>query len=88
MEDNNLTQGTVEWYIKPTSDAISYFQGLSAELFANGNNIIVNQGYLTLSSIDAKGQALNIIIPMVDASAGRKEWDEAIANGTNLSTVY
>ncbi len=80
MEENNSTSG-VAWWIKPTSDTVSFFEGLPADHFSDGKNIIINQKYLQLNVTDVKGQALNIIIPIVEAAAGKKDWDEAVANG-------
>lgn len=81
MPDNNSTQGSVAWWVKPTADTVAYFQELPAEFWSEGKNIVVNQGYLQLSVTDVKGQALNVIIPIIEAAAGQKEWDEAAASG-------
>lgn len=81
MAGNNSTNG-VEWYVKPTLDTVSFFEGLPAEFFSDGKNIVVNKGYLQLNVTDVKGQALNVIIPIVEAVAGQQDWDVAVASAT------
>ena len=75
MSDNNTTQGTVYW-IKPTSDTIDYIKGLPVQFFTDSNNIDVFDKYVKI-----KGAGLNIVIPIYEAAAGQKEWNEAIARG-------
>lgn len=80
MADTNTTteQG---WFIKPTVDTITYFENLAASFYEEAK-IMVDTTYVKLNWMDAKGQALNVIIPFTQAANGQKEWNEAIANGT------
>ena len=75
MPDNNTTQGTA-WWIKPTSDTVDYVKGLPVQFFADPNNIEVFGKYVKI-----KGAGFNTVIPIYEAAAGQKEWNEAIARG-------
>ena len=72
---NNSSQG-VAWYIKPTSDIIDFIKGIPVNVLADPDNVKVFDNYVKI-----KSGGLNMVIPIVDAAAGKKEWDEAIARG-------
>ena len=75
MSDNNTSRNKT-WLIKPTSDTIDYIKGLPVDFFTDPNTIKTFDKY-----VEIKGAGLNMVIPLVEAAAGKKEWDEAIANG-------
>lgn len=72
---NNSSQG-VAWYIKPTSDTIDFIKGIPVNVLADPDNVKVFDNYVKI-----KSGGLNMVIPIFDAAAGKKEWDEAIARG-------
>lgn len=48
----------------------------SVNVLADPDNVKVFDNYVKI-----KSGGLNMVIPIVDAAAGKKEWDEAIARG-------
>ena len=75
MAENNSTQG-VAWYVKPTSDTIDFIKSIPVDIWADAKNIEVFDDYVKI-----KSGGLNMVIPMIDAVGGKKDWDEAIARG-------
>ena len=76
-EDNNTSNNSnqgVAWYVKPTSDTIDFIKGIPVNVLADPDNVKVFDNYVKI-----KSGGLNMVIPIVDAAAGKKEWDEAIA---------
>lgn len=78
-EDNNISNNSnqgVAWYVKPTLDTIDFLKGIPVNVLADPDNVKVFDNYVKI-----KSGGLNMVIPIVDAAAGKKEWDEAIARG-------
>jgi len=75
MADNNTTEG-IAWWIKPTSDTIDFIKGIPVEHLVDPDNVKVFDDYVKI-----KSAGLNIVLPLADAAAGHKEWNEAIARG-------
>lgn len=63
-------------FVKPTLDTIDFAKGIPVNVLSSPENVKVFN-----NSVQIKSGALNMVIPIVDAAAGKKEWDEAIARG-------
>ncbi|MBS6152468.1 MAG: hypothetical protein KH703_03490 [Campylobacter gracilis] len=52
-------------------------KGIPVNILADPDNVKVFNNYVKI-----KSGGLNMVIPIVDAAAGKKEWGEAIAKGS------
>lgn len=79
-EDNNTSNNSnqgVAWYVKPTSDTIDFIKGIPVNVLADPDNAKVFD-----NCVKIKSGGLNMVIPIVDADAGKKRVGRSYRKGS------